>query len=347
MTRPIGYYVHHHGAGHRRRALAIAAAFGEGMTLIGTGLEGATGAVPCLDLPDDRMAGEGFAGRDHAERPPALHYAPVDHDGVRRRVAALAGWIAAAKPRLLVIDVSVEIAMLARLASVPTVYVRLSGNRHDRPHGDAFAGATALLAPFHAALDDADVPDAIRARSFYAPEIVPPPPPPSSLSPSPSPAGADILVVIGGGGRCGDGEAWAAAARAVSGRSWEVIGPCSRPRHAPPNLSLRGWVEDADRRIARAGVVIGAAGDGLVGAVLAHRRPFICLPEPRPFDEQVAKARRLAAIGAAVVPDAWPADGAWPALVETAVAQRATWPAALAGEGGARRVACWLERIAA
>ncbi|MGE4304021.1 MAG: glycosyltransferase [Novosphingobium sp.] len=343
MTRPIGYYVHHHGDGHRQRALAIARALGGGITLLGTGLDGRTEGIDAIGLPDDRIAlnfgGDDRTGETLDERPSALHYAPFDHDGVRRRTAAIAGWIAEARPRLFVVDVSVEVAMLARLCSVPTVYVRLSGVRDDRPHADAFASASALLAPFHAALEDPSTRPEIVAKTFHAPGIIR-----SALAGTVD--GSLVLVVLGRGGGTADGERWAEAARAAPHYRWEVLGPCSVPAEPPPNLRLRGWVDNAEEAIAGAGLVVGAAGDGLVSAVLAHQRPFLCLPEKRPFDEQCSKARRLAALGAAVVVWTWPTPTEWPALVAHAVAQRREgWPAALATPDGPGRVVDWLASL--
>jgi hypothetical protein len=338
MTRPIGYYVHHHGDGHRQRALAIAEAAHGRVTLLGTGLAGRTGSIPAVDLPDDRLGHACFDGRDHGDRPSSLHYAPIDHEGLRQRVAMITDWIARIRPALLVVDVSVEVAMLARLASVPTVYVRLSGRRFDRPHCDAFRGAAALWAPFHAELDADRTPQAIRRKTFYAPQTF--------GAVSAAPIDEDVVLgVVGRGAGPSDGALWAAAARAVPDRHWRVIGPTTVPADMPSNLELRGWVDDADAMIARAGTVVGAAGDGLVSAVLAHRRPFVCLPESRPFDEQGAKADRLAALGAAVVILRWPEPGQWPGILkraghlDPAVAERLT-----RGEGPTR-VARWLEEL--
>ncbi len=339
MTRAIGYYVHHHGDGHRQRALAIARAAGGAVTLLGTRLAGRTGTIPTVDLADDRLSGDAFDGRDHGERPPSLHYAPIDHEGVRRRVARIAEWIAEARPALMVVDVSVEVAMLARLASVPTVCVRLSGRRDDRPHRDAFTSAAALLAPFHAALDDDATPDDIRRRTFYAPGLHLPT---AGIEPE-----RDLVVgVVGRGGGGAEGELWAEAARAVPDRRWRVIGPCSVPADAPPNLELRGWVDDADRAIAAAGVVVGAAGDGLVGSVIAHRRPFLCIAEPRPYDEQTSKAARLSALGAAIVAPGWPGMGEWGGLLDRAATLGPAVLASLDVEDGAGRVARWLLDLA-
>lgn len=334
----IGYYVHHQGEGHRQRAAAIAAAYRGPMTMIGTGLGETFKGVPCLDLPDDRLPHGRFDGRDEANCPPALHYAPLHHNGVRDRVALIANWIAAAQPSLMIVDVSVEVAMLARLASVPVVYVRLSGRRSDPPHRDAFASAQALLAPFAEPLDDMATPEWVKQKTFYANGIVP-----AGHARSVDPT--RVLVVTGRGGEATNGARWAAAAAAVPERKWRVIGPSVVPARVPDNLEFAGWVDGADAEIASAGVVIGAAGDGLVSAVLAHERPFICFPERRAFDEQAVKAERLAALDAAIVPALWPEAAQWRLLIAAAERQPSLRPPALRVSDGAERVARWLEHF--
>jgi UDP:flavonoid glycosyltransferase YjiC (YdhE family) len=334
----MGYYVHHQGEGHRQRAAAIAAAYRGPMTLIGTGLGDRLNGIPCLDLPDDCLPHGQFDGWDGTTRPPALHYAPLHHKGVRERVALIANWIAVAQPALMIVDVSVEVAMLARLSSVPVVYVRLSGRRSDPPHRDAFASSLALLAPFAEPLDDPATPAWVKQKTFYANGIVP-----AGRARIVDPT--RVLVVAGRGGEAADGARWAAAARAVPDRQWRVIGPSVVPARIPDNLEFAGWVAGADAEIASAGVVIGAAGDGLVSAVLAHERPFICFPEPRAFDEQTIKAERLAALGAAIVPASWPEAAQWQLLIAAAERQPSQRSPALRVRDGAERVARWLEQF--
>uniref|UniRef100_UPI0035CC6084 glycosyltransferase n=1 Tax=uncultured Sphingomonas sp. TaxID=158754 RepID=UPI0035CC6084 len=338
MTRQIGYYVHHHGAGHLARARIVADRAGGRITLIGTGLAGACGALTCLDLPDDRLA-LSFDGRDGAaERPAALHYTPIDHDGVRRRVAAMTGWIANVRPALMVVDVSCEIAMLARLASVPTVMVRLGGRRDDAPHRDAFAAATAIVSPFADALDDPATPDWVRAKTRFFPGLV-------ERACYESVEARSVLVVIGQGGAAGDGAVWARAARATPEWTWSVIGPCAPAADPPHNLTLLGWVDDAATRMARAEVVVGSAGDGVVAAVLAAGRPFICIPEDRPFDEQRSKAAGLVRAGAALVcEDAAQAD--WGAQLLATRGLSPVAAAALDDPSGADRLAAFLLALA-
>lgn len=312
---PIGYYVHHHGEGHRRRAMAIAARAPGRLTLIGTGVAALEGPFETLELPDDRIVGEeAFDGIDGAgERPAVLHYAPVHHEGVRERVRAVAGWIAMARPALMVVDVSVEIAMLARLCATPTIYVRLAGARWDEAHLDAFRGARALIAPFDRRCDDADAPGWVMDKTRHLPGL-------GAATGRADAPGDVVLVAFGRGGARATAQEVSDAARATPGRRWRVIGPMAKPTEPPANLEVAGWVECAEDEIAEAGVVVGGAGDGVLSAAAAGARPFVCVAEHRPFGEQRAKARALHEARAAVVLPAWPDAARWPRILDEAAA---------------------------
>lgn len=335
IDRPIGYYVHHHGAGHLARAHSIAAVSERPIVLLGTGL-GEDG----IDLADDRPASGLFDGCDGASsRPDALHYAPFDHEGVRRRVARIAGWIAQARPALMVVDVSAEVAMLARLASVPTICVRLSGDRDDPAHLEAFRGASGLLAPFHPACESDATPEWVRAKTLYLPGIAQPPV-------EADPAEKLVLVVFGKGGTAGDGDKLAKAARAWPGWRWRVIGPVAAPAQKPRNLEFAGWVASPEAEIARAAIVIGASGNGLVGAVMAADRPFVCIPEDRPFGEQHATARGLKALGAAIVLPEWPSACFWGRILDDALSMSGEGRRRLRDPRAAEQAAKWLAQHA-
>lgn len=337
----IGYYAHHHGAGHLARALAIVGPAVDRFTLLGTGLKGRTGQVAAIDLADDRPIGSTlFDGRDDvSDRPDALHYAPLHHPGIRSRTAAMADWIRSTAPSLMVVDVSVETAMLARLTGTPTICVRLAGDRTDPAHLDAFRGAAAILAPFQKDLEDAATPDWVRRKTRYAP----------GLGTTPPVAAVDerrVVVVFGAGGGEADGEALADAARRTPSLKWRVLGPMSGATDAPDNLISLGWVDNAAEEIAGAGVVIGSAGNGVVGAVLAADRPFICLPQARPFDEQLSTARALERVGAAVVLDNWPEADGWPELLNRARAPVGDARRRLVGTDEAADVRQWIFDVA-
>jgi hypothetical protein len=337
MSSLIGYYVHHQGDGHRQRALSIARSAPERFVLLGTSLAGRTDGPRFIPLDDDRpMTGEQV---DPLSPDDCLHYAPLGHAGVRQRIAALAEWIAHNRPALFVIDVSAEVAMLARLAGIPVVYVRLSGSRDDVAHRHAFHGAVRLLAPFHADLDDAATPAWVCQKTWYAPGIIQ----------SRSEVRVDdsrILVVSGAGGGSWDVAALKAAAASLPDHTWRVIGQSAPSGDSPANLEFCGWVGDADQQIAGAGIVVGHAGDGLVTAVIAANRPFICLPQSRPYDEQRSKARRLALLGAAVVLERIPMTSDWPELIRRVRTLNPADQARLHRVGGSQKACEWLLAIA-
>ncbi|MFN3473034.1 MAG: glycosyltransferase [Blastomonas sp.] len=333
--RPIGYYVHHHGAGHLARARVIRDATSFPVTLLGSRV-GTEGFV----LADDRLE-DAFDGQDRsADRPEALHYAPLDHEGIRSRTARIAQWIEQERPALMIVDVSVEVAMLARLASVPVLYVRLSGRRDDPAHLEAFRGAQALIAPFARKLEHSATPEWVRAKTFYAPGL-------TDAMPAPSTAGGGVLVILGEGGTSLTAHAIAKAASACPQRQWRVIGNMSAPPACPANLVFAGWCKSVADEIANASVVVGAAGNGVVGLVMASDRPFVCIPEPRPFGEQVATAAGLERSGAAIVRQTWPDAQHWPAIIASALALDPAGRRALHDPHAARKLARWLEDQAA
>ncbi|HUD95805.1 glycosyltransferase [Sphingobium sp.] len=292
-----------------------------------------------IDLADDRAlhsANGRFDGRDGAgARPTALHYAPLDHEGIRQRTASIASWIAERRPALIVVDVSVEVAMLARLASVPMIYVRLNGQRTDAAHLDAFRGAEAILAPHPRALDGAGVPSWVQEKTCFF----------GGITTQPSrraPVDKRILVVSGRGGEPCDGRLYAEAARACPQWQWRVIGPASLPRALPSNLQFAQWVDMPEREIAEASLVVGAAGNGLVGMVMAANRPFVCIPERRPYGEQEATALRLGEIGAAIVCPVVPRPNEWAAVIAAAFAMSDAPRRALHDDEGTAKAAEWI-----
>lgn len=341
--RPIGYYVHHQGAGHWQRACLIARGLDRPVTLIGTLDEIDTNGAPSalLNLPDDRLSG--FDGRDgEDDRPLAFHYAPLCADTIRARMGRLAAWIASADPVLMVVDVSVEIALFARLMSVPTLVVRLAGNRTDPPHLEAFRGAERVLAFFPPELDAAATPDWVRAKTLYAGLVSAETPVDRAMSEDGS-----IVVIYGRGGEGGGLHALAEAARAVPDRAWHVLGPVRAAAGTlPSNLHLHGWVRDPAPFLARAALVVGGGGDGVVSGVAAAAKRFICVSEARAFDEQVVKAEALAAMGAAIHVPAWPEAAAWPRLVRDALMLDPRKIGSLVRPGSAPRAAALIAGVA-
>ena len=313
MPRPIGYYVHHQGAGHLNRARLIAGALARPCMLLGTFAP--EGENMLVSLPDDRTSAT-FDGMDGVtSRPEALHYSPVGHAGVRARMAAIAAWISAADPVLMIVDVSVEVALFVRLLSVPVVFVRLSGCRDDQPHLEAFRAADALIAPFPALFESVTTPAWVIDKTTYVGFLAA-----QAGAPVAEHAVHEIAVVFGRGGTSISTACLAEAASATPHWTWQVYGDAVDVRSAiPANLHFNGWLGEIGMAIDRAAIVVGGAGDGLLAEVVARGKRFVCIPERRAFDEQIDKARVLEAHGLAVVLPQWPACLDWPRILDRAM----------------------------
>lgn len=143
----IGCYVHHQGAGHLHRFLTWARHFsettGEQVTGLSSLVEPAGWAGPWVQLPPDWTDPEVPGGDPTAGG--ALHWAPLGHHGLRARMQQVSRWLDEAAPELFVVDVSAEIALLARLHGVPVLTVALPGRRSDPGHQLGFAVSCAVV----------------------------------------------------------------------------------------------------------------------------------------------------------------------------------------------------------
>jgi hypothetical protein len=272
----IGYYVHHVGAGHLNRARAVAARSAATVT----GLSSLPAPVdwpgPWLTLDrDDR-------GADPVD-PTAgggLHWAPEHDEGLRRRMASLSAWIDRARPDAVVADVSVEVALLARLHGVPVVSVVLPGLRGDRPHRAAHAASSGLVAawPERAVGMVSGLTPADRRRLHHVGGLSRLPVGSSRPSTNRRPS---VLVLSGRGGGHPTLEQVRAAQAQTCGWSWRTLGGAGE------------WLDDPAAALAEADVVVTQAGECAIADVAAARRPTVVVPAARPFGEQEATARAL------------------------------------------------------
>lgn len=347
----IGWYVHDHGSGHRRRLEAVAAHLRTPVTGMGSGP--AAAGVDWLELPcdtSDAAAVDPTAGG-------ALHWAPVGEPGLLGRARAVSAWAEATGCRLLVVDVSVEMLLLGRLLGVPTVAVLQPGDRGDRAHLTGYDTATALLAPWPR-----------RAHGRRSADLVPSPSYASRTTwtggfsdadgraPAVRPPGCRgrrcVAVVLGRGGHHVSAADVRAAAAATPAWHWHVVGALGAEPAAtgPGDVHEHGWLADAWPVLSRCDVVVGPPGGGLVGEVAAAGRPFLALPQPRPFGEQEAMARLLRRTGCASVHHGWPAARDWAGVLDRLAASAADAPARWRrwSDGlGAQRAARLVDRLAA
>ena len=174
----LGYYAHHHGSGHCRQIDKLAALLpteARQQLTVFTSVTSDAYTFAAIDeaqvvrLPaEDERADDVLAGREGQNwQPASLHYSPVGNSDIQQRSHKILDTIYQRRIYLMIIDVSVEVAMLCRAASVPYLYVRLPGLRDDVPHLNAFAGALALVAPYPRTLESTKTPEWISQKTLY------------------------------------------------------------------------------------------------------------------------------------------------------------------------------------
>ena len=252
-----------------------------------------------------------------------LHWAPLNSAGLSQRMARIAAWIASTQPVAVVVDVSVEVTVLARLCGVPVIVLAGPGDRHDDAHQLAYGLAESVIAAWPQDVYDPPYLHPHRHKTTYVGGI-------SRFDgledARRDAAGRDVFVLNGAGGTaitCAD---VAAAEQATPGLRWSAVGLAGQP-----------WSEDVWTRLLDASVVVTHGGQNALADVAAARRPAVIVPQSRPFTEQVRVAAALDAAEVAVTTDAWPRAEAWSALLGRALDRGGVgWKRWSSGDGAQR-----------
>lgn len=320
----IGYYAHHQGVGHLTRLQSIARALDEpvwGLSSTPTPAGWRSGWTQLAR--DDDPDPEELARHGDPTALGVLHWVPRGHVGLAQRTAQIASWVVEQGPRAVVVDVSVEVALLVRLCGVPTVVLAMPGERFDRAHQLAYDTADALLAPWPQGTHDTGWPKEWTAKAWFVGGI-------SRFDhltprlPATAPDnGGTVLVLWGAGGRTTTAAELEAARAATPSWTWVERSP------GASDTPLWDQLMQAD-------VVVTHAGQNAVAEVAAARRPAVVIAQPRPFDEQVATARQVESCQIAVGREAWPSADAWPGLLRLALERGdAGWARWSTGHGAA------------
>lgn len=295
----VAYYAHHHGTGHLRHAVNIARLDAVELLVTGTPPPGGIPALPgrarFAALPPD-------VGPDGPFEPGPgsyLHYAPAA-PAVRQRFASLHRLWQEFAPDAVVVDVSVEVAVFARLCGYPVIHRRMHGARTDTPHRLAYESVNGLIAYFPETIEEPEHLALHGSKSTYLGMLAP------SGAPAPGtvpvrPRTVTVQTSLGGSGvQLSD---VLRAARRTPDWQWEVMGrTAGTPKDLPGNVQLLGVVTDPGPRLAAADVIVTSGGHNAVAAAAAAARPVLVIPEPRPFREQELFAGALTAAGAAAAP---------------------------------------------
>jgi hypothetical protein len=304
----IAFYVHHHGFGHLMRSLQIAAALKEyEVVLLGSNLKAPEKGFPenvtIIDLPHDvavvkpgQLSEDADVYYDEGNLVDAFHYAPLNVQGIRSRAAILTDFFKQHFPLLLVVDVSVEVTLLARLCGIPTVVMCQHGRRNDQAHLIAYQSAELLLAPFPAAMYRGDK-DWVYKKTIFAggfsrfdhrkADM-------QSRTVNSDPAfKAKAAILIGGGGTSINAFFVARVAMHCPEIFFHIIGIEVEVVPQPANVRWEGRLDDPSPIIAACDIVIGNTGHNTVMEVASLNKRFVGIPEKRPFDEQLEKAEAI------------------------------------------------------
>lgn len=278
--------------------------------------------------------------------PEIFHNVPLGWGQITDSIAQITQWFSQVKPAVFVVDVSAELALLARICSVPCVHVRQHGDRSDIAHSSAYQSCVGLLAPYDESLEHVSTPEWIRKKTCYMG---------GEMREDTSNTQADsmvfdsakkVITVISGKG--GSGIAYAPltlAARCLPDYQFHVLGEVRREWHETdaPNLICHGWVNNPCDFIKHSDLVIASCGNTTVHNILSFKKPYICIPEWRYFDEQRFKAEALAAAGVAVYLPNFPGSKAqWLIAIEQAFAIDPDRQAALIDTQADSRAASYL-----
>ena len=295
----IGYYAHSHGSGHCNFAQIFAKKLGTKLCIFTDSDYSFNTNSNVVRLANENPDGTEFDRRKF-EEPLSLHYAPVNMRKITIRNQRILDHINQKNINLLIIDVSVEIAMLARVSSVPYAYVRLQGDRSDIPHINAFEGATFLLAYFPEELEPENTPDWIREKTVYLGFISKnmfeskSQPWPKEFRKNGKP---NLLYVSGFGG-----------SRRFEFEDLDkkfnifIIGPGNNfDKNA--NITSIGVVPCTHKYLAHADFIVAGCGANTTSEILTLGKRFVAISENRPYDEQKQLASGLEKMNWAVCID--------------------------------------------
>ena len=343
----VGWYVHHHGAGHRTRAMVVGrelVARGASVTLLGSDLDHAAAHRASLSAVRLAMDAPVDESSTHSELDVvmhgSMHWAPLWHSGFRERMTTVARWVQVEEPDVVVVDVSCEVAVMVRLLGVPVVVVAQPGERTDTAHTTAYAAATAVLAPWPAwatgdlwrtALGTSGVEGSdhrVVAVGGISREGADGP-----CRRDEQPPGRRRGLVLSGSEGFDDPTLVEAVTETVTDVDWTVVGGAA-------------WVPDVRERLAGSDVVVTHAGQNAIADVAAWRLPAVVVPQRRPFDEQVHMGAVLAGAGIATVVRDDETEVCWADRVGSALAHGGEAWERWGSHGAASRAASLVEVVA-
>lgn len=301
MPSNFCFYIHHHGAGHLQRAVIIASALAPSsrVTFMGSDLHRYELMIPTrirrVHLPMDTCADDDLHFRER--RLSFVHYAPLNVAGISKRAQTIIDFFTQNPNTLFIIDVSVEVTLLARLCGIPTVVVRQHGCRTDLAHSLAYESAEWILAPYPAIMSTTEEEGLFATKTLFT----------GGFSRYAGHPYADckgerthVAVFIGRGGTPIDLNFVRFLKQQVPKFVLHVLGDIEEHPDVP-DVHFYGIVSEPATILKDCSTVICNAGHNVIMELGDLRRRIICIPAARPFREQEIKAEWLRQLNLAVV----------------------------------------------
>ncbi|MGP5551006.1 hypothetical protein ACTXNE_10010 [Psychrobacter namhaensis] len=322
----IGYYAHHHGSGHCRQVDKLATLLStkdRKQLTVFTSLPSEAYTFACIEEQqiirlhaEDERPDEVLRGRSGEHwQPASLHYSPVGNIDIQKRSRQMLETIFQRKIDMMIIDVSVEIAMLCRAASIPYVYVRLPGIRDDTPHLNAFAGALGLLCPYPRVLETTLTPNWVGQKTLYLGFINNPKPDVSpyhdfittlmtlsddnkALKASLASDPIIVTVIKGYGGHEAIDKHLPELRRLLPTAFIISLGPIDHDKRRYVDIATQ--VDDVTPFMHHSDYLLMACGLNTIAQAYYCATPVVVLPDDRPHQEQEIMAQALIAQGHAL-----------------------------------------------
>lgn len=319
MTRyRVSYYAHHFGTGHLRHAQKVAASNLVDLQVTSTGPRNKAllnGVLEYVELSPDVGDSSSEAG---VSSDSVLHYAPTG-DFIQQRFAELNRAWKEFNPEVVMVDVSVEVALFARLSGYRVAFRRMPGNRNDTAHQMAYTLADTIFSYFPVGLEDPEHLERFGHKSHYLSVAEPADHSPSLEPPIPYRLMRPLVVVQTSLASSIPLKHVARAATASLGWDWDVVGSVEPEGTAlPTNLRLHGVLNDPLPIMRSATVIISSAGHNAVVAAASCHRPVLLVPEERPYAEQLAFAVALHTRAGIDILETWEPALNWPQMLERA-----------------------------
>lgn len=284
----IAYYAHQHGSGHSNYAQLFALRSPENFIIFTSYAFKFKKALNVVLLPSEDPDGT-QAPPGAVDLPDYLHYSPVGQHSIQQRSADFITNCVKRKVKLVIVDVSVEIAALCRAASLPYAYVRLPGRRNDAGHLQAYQGAVGLLAYFPESLEDENTPEWIRKKTRYLGffnrfEVSENMLKPESIK--------NVVIISGGGGHKNLEASLLKISQRFKNARIDLFGDF-KTGEIPSIITVHGYHQDLHEFIRKADVVVANCGLNTISELLHLQKVIIAIPEDRPYQEQEVLYKKL------------------------------------------------------